>query len=83
MGKVLISIPDGLLREIDREASARGATRSAFLQDAARHELGHPSADRMAAALERGRRALREATAFESADEVRAARDALDAAGRR
>jgi hypothetical protein len=28
--KVLITIPDGLLAEIDREASVRGASRSAF-----------------------------------------------------
>jgi hypothetical protein len=81
--KVLITIPDGLLAEIDREASVRGASRSAFLQDVARRELSRPSALRLRIALERGRRAFREAPAFESAEEIQAARDVLDAADRR
>ena len=83
MGKVLISIPDELLAAIDREAAARGASRSAFLQAAARQELGRPSKIRVQAALERGRRALQDARAFEAADVVRADRDARDAADRR
>lgn len=83
MGKVLISIPEGLLAEIDREASARGASRSAFIQEAARRELGMPSAARVRAALERGRQALRDVGPFEAAEEIRAGRDALDAADHR
>ncbi|HEX8940664.1 MAG TPA: ribbon-helix-helix protein, CopG family [Candidatus Limnocylindrales bacterium] len=83
MGKVLISIPEQLLAEIDREASARGSSRSAFLQEAARRELGTPSAGRVRAALERGRQALRGVGAFEAADAIRASRDRLDAADRR
>ncbi|MFA5844565.1 MAG: type II toxin-antitoxin system HicB family antitoxin [Coriobacteriia bacterium] len=39
MGKINISLPDGMLEEIDRRASAAGATRSGFLQDAAGHYL--------------------------------------------
>ena len=83
MGTVLISIPDALLAEIDREATARGGSRSAFIQDAARRELGRPSRVRIEDALERGRRALREVGAFEAAEVIRAARDAHDAADRR
>jgi len=39
LGKINISLPDGLLEEIDRRAGAAGATRSGFLQDAAAHYL--------------------------------------------
>ncbi len=83
MGKVLISIPEHLLAEIDREASARGSSRSAFIQEAARRELGRPSAARVRGAIERGRQALRDLGAFEAADEIRASRDGLDAADHR
>jgi metal-responsive CopG/Arc/MetJ family transcriptional regulator len=40
MTKVLITVPDELLQRIDGEARARRLTRSAFLEEAARHELG-------------------------------------------
>jgi hypothetical protein len=80
MGKVLISIPDELLADIDREASARGDSRSGFIQDAARRELGRPSRARIKAALARGRKALQNVGAFEAADVIRADRDARDAA---
>lgn len=83
MRKVLISLPDDLLADIDREASARGAGRSRFLQEAARRELGRPSRARIHAALERGRHALRDVGAFEAEEIIRAARDARDAADRR
>jgi len=78
MGKVLITVPDELLQRIDREARARKLTRSRFLQEAARRELGWPTADVMDTALERGRRALAHAGAFESADLIRRDRDARD-----
>ena len=83
MRKVLISIPDELLAEIDREASARGESRSGILKEAARRELGRPSKARMQVALERGRRALRDVGAFEAAEVIRSARDARDATDRR
>jgi hypothetical protein len=83
MTKVLISMPDDLLERVDREAAAKGTSRSRFLQDAARRELGTPSADRIAAALARGREALAGAGSFESADLIREARGARDAADRR
>jgi metal-responsive CopG/Arc/MetJ family transcriptional regulator len=37
--KVMVSIPDELLERIDREVDERGTSRSAFLQEAAQHEL--------------------------------------------
>ena len=39
MGKINISLPDGMLEEIDRRAGASGSTRSGFLRDAAAHYL--------------------------------------------
>jgi hypothetical protein len=82
MGKVLISIPDELLADIDREASARGDTRSGFIQEAARRELGRPSRARIEAALARGRKAMQGVGAFEAADVIREAGDHRDAADR-
>jgi metal-responsive CopG/Arc/MetJ family transcriptional regulator len=39
MAKVNISLPDGLLDEVDRRADAERTTRSAFLQEAAAHYI--------------------------------------------
>lgn len=83
MAKVLISLPDDLLRRIDREAQARGTSRSRFLQEAARHQLEWPSADSLGAALKRGREALAGVGGFESADVIREQRLARDASDRR
>ena len=79
MSKVLITVPDDLLQRIDREARARKLTRSRFLEEAARRELGWPAADAMDAALERARKALAHAGAFESADLIRRDRDVRSA----
>jgi predicted transcriptional regulator len=79
MTKVLITVPDELLQRIDNEARARRLTRSAFLEEAARHELGWSGADAIDAALVRGREALVGAGAFEAAELVRSDRDARDA----
>ena len=57
MGKINISLPDGLLEEIDRRADAAGATRSGFLQDAAAHYL--TALDKEAARSARERRMSR------------------------
>ena len=83
MVKVLISMPGDLLQRVDREAAAKGTSRSRFLQDAAARELGTPSRERIAAALARGRDALAGAGAFESAALIREGREARDAADRR
>jgi predicted transcriptional regulator len=78
MTKVLISVPDDLLERIDREARARRLTRSAFLEEAARRELGWSGADAVDAALARGREALADAGAFEAAEVFRSDRDVRD-----
>ena len=39
MAKVNISMPDGLLEEIERRAAAADTTRSAFIQEAASHYI--------------------------------------------
>ncbi len=72
-----------LLARVDREVASRQTTRSAFLQEAARRELGWPDAAVIDAALERGRAALASAGAFESVDLVRAERDGRDEHDRR
>jgi Arc/MetJ-type ribon-helix-helix transcriptional regulator len=83
MAKVLVSLPDELLERIDREVRARGGNRSQFLQEAARHKLGWPTTESIEAALGRGRAALADAGSFESADLIRALREARDATDRR
>ncbi len=81
--KVMVSIPGELLERIDREADERGTTRSGFLQEAARRELGWPDPARVDAALNRGRAALAGAGSFESAELIRSEREARDARDRR
>jgi predicted transcriptional regulator len=83
VAKVFISIPDDLLERVDRAAQQRNTSRSAFLQEAARRELGWPDPDLMDAALQRGRAAMAKTGAFESADLIREVRDERDAGDRR
>ncbi|MFL5909753.1 MAG: ribbon-helix-helix protein, CopG family [Gaiellaceae bacterium] len=54
MVKVMISLPDDLLHRIDAEAERRHSSRSAWLQEAARHELGWPDPAAVDAAVARG-----------------------------
>lgn len=81
--KVMVSFPDDLLERIDREAGARGTTRSGFLQEAARRELGWPDPAAIDAALARGRSALEGTGSFESADLIRTDREGRDERDRR
>lgn len=78
----MISVPDDLLKRIDRAAGERQTSRSAFLQEAARRELGWPDPVAIDTALERGRSALAEVGRFESAELIRADRDHRDARDR-
>lgn len=63
MAKPTISIPDGLLEDVDRRAGAAGITRSAFIQEAITHYGAELDAERkqdararrIAAAIERAR----------------------------
>lgn len=40
MAKVMISIPDDLLRQVDLEAQRQGTSRSALMQKAVKREIG-------------------------------------------
>jgi Arc/MetJ-type ribon-helix-helix transcriptional regulator len=81
--KVLVTMPNDLLDRIDRETKSIGSTRSDFLQEAARRQLGWPDPAAIDAALERGRAALAGAGSFEAAEVIRADREARDARDRR
>ena len=70
--KVLVTIPEDLLARIDCEAERLDWTRSDFLQEAARRQLGWPDAATIDRALDRGRAALAGVGSFESADAIRA-----------
>lgn len=59
-------------------ASERQTNRSAFLQEAARRELGWPDPAAIDAALQRGRDARAGAGHFESAKLIRRERDARE-----
>jgi hypothetical protein len=81
--KVMISMPEDLLERIDRVARERGTSRSAFLQEVVRRELGWPDPVAFDTAVERGHRALARAGAFESTELIREERDARDERDRR
>jgi hypothetical protein len=81
--KVLVTMPDDLLARIDRETRSVGVTRSDFLQEAARRQLGWPDPSAVDAALERGRAALAGVGSFESAELIRSEREERDARDRR
>lgn len=72
----MVSIPDGLLAELDAAVKRRGTSRSALLAEAARRELARRDPAEVIAAIERSERRFRAAGSFESADVVRADRDA-------
>jgi hypothetical protein len=48
VAKVMISMPDPLLADLDAEAARRHTTRSGLLQEAVRRELGRLPRDRAA-----------------------------------
>lgn len=53
MAKVMVSLPDDLLAEVDRRARLRGTTRSGLLAEAARRELERRDPEAMRAAVSR------------------------------
>ena len=75
MSKVMVSLPDDLLAELDAEVKRRSTTRSALLATAARRELARRDPAELAAAIERSEHRFRAAGGFESADLVRSDRD--------
>ena len=83
MAKILVSMPDELLEEIDASVARRLSTRSAFLRRAARDALDRPDAVVIRAAVSRARAALADLGAFESADLIRKERNRRGTAARR
>lgn len=75
MSKVMVSIPDSLLAEVDAEVKRRATSRSAFLAAAAHRELARPDSERVAAAIARSERRFASSGPFEAADLVRDDRD--------
>lgn len=71
----MVSLPQELLEDLDREAERRGSTRSALLATAARRELLQQDPAEVDEALARLRQALASAGPFDSADLVRRERD--------
>lgn len=75
MSKVMVSLPEELLHEIDEEAHRRSISRSALLAAAARRELARPDRGAVDKATDRSERRFRPAGTFDAADLVRAYRD--------
>lgn len=75
MSKVMVSLPQELLAELDDEAKRRSTTRSALLATAARRELDRRDGEQVAAAIARSEQRFASAGAFEAADLVRHERD--------
>ncbi len=75
MAKVMISVPDELLRRIDRATTARGTTRSGFLRQAAERELDAPTPESVRRALESGRRLFAGESPFDLVDLIREQRE--------
>lgn len=77
MAKVMVSLPDDLLAEIDRVARTRGSTRSGLLADAARRELARRDPEALRAIMDRMK--IRAAKyGVPTAADVRADRDERD-----
>ena len=75
MSKVMVSMADELLAEIDAEAKRRATSRSALLAVAARRELDRRDPVQVAEAIARSEQRFREAGKFEAAQIVRRDRD--------
>ena len=75
MSKVMVSLPDDLLAQLDAEVQRRSTSRSALLAIAARRELARRDPADLAAAVERSERRFSAAGRFESADLIRSDRD--------
>lgn len=75
MSKVMVSLPEDLLADLDTEARRRSTSRSALLASAARRELARPNPEKVAAAIARSERRFSTTGTFDSADLVRLDRD--------
>jgi metal-responsive CopG/Arc/MetJ family transcriptional regulator len=70
MAKVMISIPDELLTQLDAEAEARHMSRSALIALAARREITAPDAARVDQLLAAAREALADTGTWSAQDVV-------------
>jgi metal-responsive CopG/Arc/MetJ family transcriptional regulator len=76
MAKVMVSLPNDLLQQIDREVQHRSTSRSAFLAAAAERELLRRDPEALVAAVARSEARFEQSGVFDSARLVRADRDA-------
>lgn len=75
MSKVMVSLPDDLVKALDAEARRRSLSRSALIATAARRELTRRDPQAVAAAIARSEERFRLAGAFEAAELIRRDRD--------
>ncbi len=75
MSKVMVSMPDELLRRLDREAQKRSMSRSSLLALAAQRELARRDPSAVTAAIERSEKRFRASGRFDAADLIRKDRD--------
>lgn len=75
MAKVMVSLPDELVKEIDEEARRRSVTRSGLLAVAARRELSRRDPEAIAEAIARSEMRFRGAGSFDASELVRLDRD--------
>ncbi|MEO6143632.1 MAG: ribbon-helix-helix protein, CopG family [Dermatophilaceae bacterium] len=75
MSKVMVSLPEDLLAEIDTEAKRRSTSRSALLASAARRELARRDPEKLTEAIARSVRRFDRAGTFDASDLVRDDRD--------
>jgi metal-responsive CopG/Arc/MetJ family transcriptional regulator len=77
MSKIMVSLPEDLLRRVDEEASRRSMSRSALIALAARRELARRDPDLVADAIARSEARFLRSGTFEAADLVREHRDLI------
>ena len=75
MSKVMVSLPEELVRDIDEEARRRSMSRSALLAAAARRELARRDPTAVTEAITRSEQRFRSAGRFDAAELVRQDRD--------
>lgn len=76
MSKVMVSLPEDLLQDLDAEARRRATSRSALLALAARRELLRHDPEAVAEAVARSERRFEGAGSFDAAELIRGDRSA-------
>lgn len=75
MSKIMVSLPEDLVRRLDEEARKRATSRSALIALAARRELSRSDPEAVSAAIARSEERFRRMGAFEAAELVRSDRE--------